>query len=124
MGLILDLATIAAGLLLATPLLVRMNICLPHKLRSVLEQYRWLVGVVCLLLGFIALINPGFLVHKLVALCAGLLLLGERLKPVPGIGDGLSDLAEKLRPHEPWVGAAALIVGLLGLCNIGLLGWL
>ncbi len=123
MGLILDLASMAAGLLLATPLLVRCKLCLPVPLRLWLERYRPLLGALCLLLGFIALINAGYLIHKLVALCAGLLLLGPRLRQVPAIGESLFELARKLRPYEPLIGAAAFVVGLLGLCNIGLLAW-
>jgi hypothetical protein len=72
--------------------------------------------------GIIFLFQPGFIVHDIVGILAGLLLLSDSLQKVAGIGDQLTSAAKALLPFEAFIGIAALVVGVLGLLNIRIFG--
>lgn len=120
MAILFDLANLAAGLLLAVGVLKSMNIDLPDALTEFLTEYRWIIGAICLVLGVLFLLQGGYLFHDVVGIFAGLLLLGDRLKKVAGIGDHLLKASKALVPFEAIVGVCALIVGLFGILGISL----
>lgn len=121
MDVIFDLANIAAGLILGVGVLKSFNINLATGLTVFLGLYRWIFGAVCLVLGVYFILHAGYLIHDIVGILAGLLLLADRLEKIPGIGSHLKDFSKVLTPFEAIIGIAALVVGILGLLNIGLL---
>ncbi|WP_136798818.1 MULTISPECIES: hypothetical protein [Desulfosediminicola] len=116
-----DLANIAAGVILAIEVLrdiqgVGWRL---QKLECWLREYQQYIGWACLGFGaFFLLLKPGYVVHDLVGVCAGLLLLKSKVLVIPGIGGYLEKAAEKLNSLEVAVGIAAIVVGLFGLLKI------
>jgi len=123
MDAIFDLANIAAGVMLAIGVLRDLQGIgwRLQKLAIWLEQYKQYIGWVCLGLGaFFLLLRPGYVVHDLVSICAGLLLLKSKVLVIPGVGGYLEKAAHKLIPLEVGLGIAAIVVGCFGLFNISI----
>jgi hypothetical protein len=119
MDTIFDLANICAGLVLGISVLKRLNVGAISSAAVFFRLYRWIIGAVCLILGIYFLLKPGYIIHDVVGILAGLLMLGDRLLAIPAVGGFLKNASKALLPYEAIIGIAALIVGILGLLNTG-----
>ena len=57
-------------------------------------------------------------VFGIVGIACALLLIPQRLGRIPGAGETLEKLSNKIQPHKAIVGDIALILGILGLLNL------
>ena len=120
MDTLFDLSNIAAGMILGISILKNIE-GIGKKLQEFsawLLDFKHIFGIISLLLGFAFLLKPGYALHDIVGILAGLLLLSEKLEQVPTIGEYLAKAAKALVPIEAAVGIAAIVVGFLGLLNI------
>lgn len=120
MATLFDISNILAGLILGASVLTGFGLKISGGFGVFLKTYRWVFGVISLVFGIIFLFQPGYIVHDIVGILAGLLLLSDSLQKVAGIGDQLTSAAKALLPFEAFVGIAALVVGTFGLLNIGI----
>jgi len=120
MDTLFDLSNIAAGLILGISILKTIE-GIGEKLQEVttwLLDFKHVFGIISLVMGLAFLLKPGYALHDIVGILAGLLLLSEKLERVPTIGEHLAKAAKALIPIEAAVGIAAIVVGFLGLLNI------
>ncbi|WP_053991335.1 hypothetical protein [Mangrovimonas sp. TPBH4] len=118
--LIFEIACICAGLMLAVTTLDRLdgksNFFL--NVAAKLQPLSPIIGVLTLAIGIIFIFKFNCIIFALVGIACGILLLPQQLSKVPGIGDSLFKLSQKINPYKVLIGDAALILGVLSLFNM------
>ena len=118
---IFDIANIAGGILLASNTLRNIEgLGEPvSKAAHWLMQFKNPIAWVAFVGGIFFLVaKPGFAIHDIVGILAGLILLEDNIKVIPAVGDTLAVWSEKTADFQSPIGIAALVVGILGLLNI------
>lgn len=122
-GLIFNIAAIASGLLLAISILDQWDGEKDYfkKASTFLVPYKTIIGGIIFGFGVLGLLNPGCLIHDLIAIAAGLLLITDILAKAPLIGGLLEKASNALIPFKVGVGLAVLAVGITRILGLGLL---
>lgn len=117
---IFEIACICAGLMLAVTTLDRLdgksNFFV--NIAAKLQPLSPIIGILTLAIGIIFIIKFNCIIFALVGIACGILLLPQQLSKVPGIGDSLFKLSQKINPYKVLIGDAALILGVLSLFNM------
>ena len=116
-GLIFDVSTICAGVLLSASALDKIDGSSNFfsKLSSTLAPFYAVIGGICLTLGISFLLKSGNAAYELISITSGLILLITFLKRIPAIGDFLLKIAKTILPFKVGIGIAAVITGVLAL---------
>ncbi|MDT0557577.1 hypothetical protein RM697_02880 [Ichthyenterobacterium sp. W332] len=120
MTFIFEIACICAGILLA---ITHLDILdgesnFFNKIAKVLKPFNAIIGFATLIIGVLFIFKIKCIIFGLVGIACGLLLIPQRLGRLPGIGEVLQKLSNKIQPHKAIVGDIALILGVLGLFNL------
>ncbi|WMI67574.1 hypothetical protein [Mangrovimonas sp. YM274] len=117
---IFEIACICAGLMLAVTTLDRLdgksNFFV--NIAAKLQPLSPIIGILTLAIGIIFIIKFNCIIFALVGIACGILLLPQQLSKVPGIGDSLFKLSQKINPYKVLIGDVALILGVLSLFNM------
>jgi hypothetical protein len=125
LGLVLDIANILGGLLLAAPLLARLpNVgAAIERFAARLSPYGWVIGIAALVAGgyfLVVHLFGGYILHfEVVGIVVGLLLAGERLTGRRLFRSGLTPAVEGPGLWICIFGIIAILVGLEGLVTPG-----
>ena len=115
-----ELALICAGILLAINTLDKWDgsTQLFAKIADALKPFAAVIGGIALILGIWFLFRPFCTFRDIVAVLAGLALLGGTFENHPSLQKFFNKAAGVLNPYRVIIGLIALILGLLGLFNI------
>ncbi len=121
MPILYELALICAGILLGLSALEKWDgsTQIFTKLAGGLRPFAAVIGGICLILGIWYLIKPFCFFRDLISILAGLSLLGGSLENQPALNQFFNKASSFLNPYRVIIGITALILGLLGLFNIG-----
>ncbi|MFC6196849.1 hypothetical protein [Ponticaulis profundi] len=121
-SLLLDLANILGGFLLAIGLLVRLPSVGDDlaKGAKALSQFGWVIGIVALITaGYFLIVHlttgPHLFHFEVVGLITGILLLMDRVKAGRNTGDPVGKGADPFTTFVAVFGVIAIIVGVQGL---------
>lgn len=120
MTFVFEIACICAGILLAISHLDILDgeSNFFNKIAAKLRPFNAIIGFATLIIGVLFLLKIKCIIFGLVGIACALLLIPQRLGRVPGIGETLEKLSNKIQPHKAIVGDIALILGVLGLLNL------
>lgn len=120
MTFIFEIACICAGLLLAVAHLdiIDGESNFFNQVAAKLKPFNAVIGFATLIIGVLFIFKIKCIIFGLVGIACALLLIPQRLGRLPGIGDVLEKLSNKIQPHKAIVGDIALILGVLGLFNL------
>jgi len=117
---IFQIACICAGILLAITALDRLDgkSNFFNNIAAKLKPFNAIIGFATLIIGILFLLQIKCILFALIGIAAGILLLPQQLAKIPGIGDNLVRLSEKMQVAKVIIGDAALILGVLGLLGL------
>lgn len=119
-SLVFEIACIGAGILLAISHLDQLDgeSTFFLNVANKLKPYNTAIGFATLIIGVLFLLKVKCFLFAIVGILCGLLLLPQQVSKVPGIGDSLLNVSNKLQPYKAIVGDIALILGVLGIFNL------
>ena len=118
-GLLINVASISGGILLAMSTLDKWDgeKDFFKKIGSFLTPYNTIIGGVLLGIGILYFRSRG-IVYSALSIAAGLLLLTDILGKAPALGELLVKASKALFPFKVGIGLASLAIGILGLLKI------
>lgn len=121
MHILYELILICAGVLLAINTLTKWDGSTQFfsKFADFLKPFSTVIGGICLILGIWYVVKPFCTFRDIISILAGLTLLGGSLENHPSLHDFFNKAASFLNPYRVIIGLIALLLGVLGLFNIG-----
>ena len=121
MVILFELALICAGILLGITTLDKWDgsTQIFTKAANALKPFAAVIGGVCLLIGIWFLLRPFCTFRDIIGILAGLSLLGGSFENSKSLQDFFNKSASFLNPYKVIIGIIALLLGILGLLNIG-----
>ena len=116
-GLIFNIAQVAAGILLAQSALMKFDQVdeTVNKVANWLAPFKSIIGIATFALGILRLIGEGCFINDLLGVATGLLLLGMSFHKVPAIGGLLVKASTFLKAFAIPIGVGAIVFGLFAI---------
>lgn len=114
-SLIFKIACICAGILLAITALDRLDgeSNFFNNIAAKLRPFNTIIGFATLTIGILYVLKFKCIIFAIVGIACGILLLPQQLAKVPGIGDNLVKVSNKLQVFKVIIGDAAIILAIL-----------